>query len=345
MTLSIIVPVFNAEAYLGRCLRSLLDQDLDPSDYEVVVINDGSDDGSRAIAESLAVTNQNIVIRSQENQGISAARNAGIDLAKGKYIYFVDADDHVASQSLGGLIKLMDRENLQVLGFGFADVLPDEYVPVPRFQCDALQRVDVTPGSDYMATHAYPNTVWWYMVDRTFLMGLGVRFEVGRLVEDAIFTANVISAATRFAFVPMDVYRYGHRSGSVIRTRTDESAKRLVADYERVVFGLDELRRRLLKTGKASPAVLDRLVNRQQAFVFFLIARLMRSNLPARPILPDALERIRAIDMYPMRRFPGPDDDDVRYKFLTVVYNRGYLLYPCIYIYRWLRAVRRHGPR
>ena len=344
MLLSIIVTVWNAEEYLRRCLRSLLDQDLDPSDYEVIVINDGSDDGSLAITEALALTNQNIVTYSQENQGISAARNAGIGLAKGKYIYFVDADDHVASQVLGGLVKLMERETLQVLGFGFSDVQPDEHLPAPRFHYDISKGVDVTPGTEYMATHYYPNTVWWYMVDRTFLMDLWVRFEVGRLVEDAIFTANVVSAASRFAFVPIDVYRYDRRPGSTIRTRTDDSAKKLVADYERVVFGLEELRQELLRTGKASPALLDRLVNRQQTFVFFLIARLIRSHVATKPVLPDALRRLRAIDMYPLRRFPGPDDKNVRYKFLTVVYNREYLLYPFIRIYRSLSGLRRFVP-
>ncbi len=341
MLLSVIVPGWNAEDYLLRCLRSLLDQDLDPGDCEVIVVNDGSDDDSLALAQALALANENIVIHSQENQGLSAARNAGIDLAKGKYIYFVDSDDHVASQVLGGLVKLMDRETLQVLAFGFSDVRPDECRSLPRFQYDTSKRVNVTLGTEYMAKHYYPNTVWWYMVSRAFLIDMGVRFEVGRLVEDAVFTANVLSAASRFAFVPVDVYRYNHRPGSLMRTRTDANTKRLVADYERVVFGLEELSQRLLNSGTASPALLDRLVNRQQTFVFFLITRLLRSNVPARPILPDALGRLRAIDMYPLTRFPGPDDKGVRYKLLTAVYNRDYLLYPFIRVYRSLSGLRR----
>jgi len=77
MRLSIVVPVYNVEAYLRRCLRSLLDQDLDPSDYEVLVINDGSDDGSLEIATSFALNNRHVMIHSQENLGHSAARMPG----------------------------------------------------------------------------------------------------------------------------------------------------------------------------------------------------------------------------------------------------------------------------
>jgi glycosyltransferase involved in cell wall biosynthesis len=338
MLLSIIVPAYNIEDHLQRCLRSLLDQDFDPSDYEIVVIDDGSEDNSAAIAEALALTNPNVVVHSQENQGLSAARNAGIRLARGKYIYFVDGDDYIASQVLAGLVKLMDEEGLQVLGFDHAIVGPDDYLPHSRTPYDLSQGVAVSSGAQHLATHHYLNAVWWYIVDRAFLAELGVLFEVGRLVEDGLFTANVMCAASRFAFVPIDVYRYVRRPGSIMQTSTAAHTRKLIADYERVVFGLEELRQRLLKSDTASEALLDRLEYRQRAYVFFLIGRLIRSDLPPKPILPDALARFRVIDIYPLKRFPGRDYRGVRYALLTFVFNREYLLYPFIHIYRSLRG-------
>jgi Glycosyl transferase family 2 len=346
--LSIIVPVHDSEEYLLRCLRSLLDQDLERTDYEVIVVNDGSEDHSLAIAEAFAHSEPNVVIHSQENQGPSAARNAGIDLARGKYIYFVDSDDHVASQVLGGLVKLMDREALQVLAFGSSDVGPSENLPFPRYRHDTAKGVEVTPGTEYLATHQYPDTTWWYMVNRAFLIDLGVRFEVGRIVEDVVFTATVVSAATRFAFVPTDVYRYAHRPGSLMRTRTDAGSRRVVADLEHAVLGLEELRQRFLRSGKASPALLDRLANHQQGRVFVLITKSVQSQSPARSILPGPLERLRAINMYPLDHYPGPDDKGLQAVFLTFVYNRGYLLYPFAMIYKRIDGLQRllgRGPR
>lgn len=91
--LSIIVPVYNAEEYIEGCVNSLLKQDLSEQEYEIILINDGSTDNSPKLAQKLKEQNNNIVLLSQENKGQSVARNKGMDIAKGKYIMFVDADD------------------------------------------------------------------------------------------------------------------------------------------------------------------------------------------------------------------------------------------------------------
>ena len=344
MLLSIIVPVYNVEAYLPRCLRSLLDQDLDSREYEVIVINDGASDRSLEIAESYALRFSNIVVHSQENQGLGAARNAGIQLAKGKFLFFVDSDDYIASNVLAGLIEVMTRLQLQVLAFAYLSTGMDGYVRRPGVQLEQSQDTDVVTGMQYMAAHRYTNQAWGYILNREFLLDLGVRFEVGRFVEDVLFTANVVSAASKMAYLPVDVYRYVQRPGSIMHTRTAAHTKRLLADYERVVFGLEELRQKSLRSGAASTDFLDRLLNRQQAFVFFLIARLIRSEVPVVPILPEALERFRSIGMYPLTGFPGREFEGLRYRLLTSVFNRQILLWPFIRISRlayWLRRLMR----
>lgn len=335
MLLSIVVPVYNVERYLGRCLRSLLDQDIDAADYEILVINDGSRDGSLEIANSFARDHSNIVVQSQENQGHGAARNAGTRLATGRYIWFVDSDDYVASNVLGKLIDLMDRERLQVLAFGYSSVGPDDDVGRTIVESRVLETVDVVSGLHYMASHSnYPNTVWRFILDTGFLVASGIRFEEGRLLQDIVFSANVISAASRMVVVPIDVYRYVQRPGSEMHPRSADDAKPLIVGYEGVVFGLEELRQRSLKSGTASEAFLNRLMLDEQLFVFFMIARLIRSGVPMRPTLPDALERLRTIGIYPLTRFPGPEHTGFRYSLLTSLFNREYLLYP------FARAVR-----
>src|SRR5664280_106059 len=136
MRLSIIVPAHNIEGYLERCLRSLLEQDLDPNDYEIIVVDDGSSDRTQIIAEELSLRYPQITVHSQENQGPSAARNAGIHIARGKYIYFVDGDDYIASQVLGKLVTVMDQARLEVLAFEFAIVGPTDDLPDPHIDHD-----------------------------------------------------------------------------------------------------------------------------------------------------------------------------------------------------------------
>ena len=95
MKLSIIVPVYNVADYLPKCLDSLLVQDLSQNEYEIIVVNDGSTDNSGKIAEEYSKTYSNIILINQENQGLSGARNTGIQNAKGEYVQFVDSDDYL----------------------------------------------------------------------------------------------------------------------------------------------------------------------------------------------------------------------------------------------------------
>ena len=93
--LSIIIPVYNTEEYLPRCLNSCLEQDLLANEYEIIAINDGSSDNSLQILNAYALKYPNIRVINQENRGLGATRNRGLNLAIGEYIWFVDSDDWV----------------------------------------------------------------------------------------------------------------------------------------------------------------------------------------------------------------------------------------------------------
>lgn len=128
MKLSVIIPVYNVAPYVRKCVESVLAQDLDPKDYEVILVDDGSTDESGEICDSLTPCPSpeergvNVVVIHQENQGLSAARNVGIAVAKGKYIQFVDSDDYLEPNVLAGLVEQMEREDLDVLRFDYQNV-------------------------------------------------------------------------------------------------------------------------------------------------------------------------------------------------------------------------------
>lgn len=104
---TVVVPVYNVEGYLAKCLDSLLAQDY--SDYEVIVVNDGSTDGSLEIALDYEKKCENIRVISQENKGLGGARNTGIRNAKGEYIYFLDSDDCIIPETLSSFVKLLEE--------------------------------------------------------------------------------------------------------------------------------------------------------------------------------------------------------------------------------------------
>src|ERR1700733_12464544 len=123
MKLSVILPVYNVEPYLERCIRSLQDQNLKNEEYEIIVVNDGSPDNSRQVALRLMNEFANIVLIEQENKGVSMARNAGVERARGLYVLFVDPDDYVLPLTLSPLLDraIKARAEVAFLGYYFLD--------------------------------------------------------------------------------------------------------------------------------------------------------------------------------------------------------------------------------
>ena len=120
---SIIIPIYNASATLPRCLKSVTAQSF--SDYEVLLVDDGSTDASASVCRSLCGGDARFRYLHQENQGPSAARNAGLDLARGQWICFVDSDDAVAPDYLSALYERIEREGCDCVFMGYRRISAD----------------------------------------------------------------------------------------------------------------------------------------------------------------------------------------------------------------------------
>ena len=115
VVISVIVPIYNVAEYLEECLSSLENQTF--LDFEVIMVNDGSEDGSAEIAGRFERRNSHFVLINRENGGLSAARNTGLAAARGKYVYFLDSDDFLANDALETLYSYSEKKNLDVLKF------------------------------------------------------------------------------------------------------------------------------------------------------------------------------------------------------------------------------------
>ncbi len=128
--LSIIVPVYNAEAFLQNCLDSFYAQNLSEDKYEVLCVNDGSSDKSASILDEYALHHNNLRVFHQENAGVSTARNVGLDHATGEYIWFVDADDFIAAGILDDIAVRLQNNNCDQLA-----VLPAQFIDGEPISC------------------------------------------------------------------------------------------------------------------------------------------------------------------------------------------------------------------
>lgn len=219
MLLSLILPVYNVEAYLGRCIESCLNQDLPKSEYEIIVVIDGSPDNSIDIAKHYQEKNKNIKIVTRENGGLSAARNTGLQEACGDYVWFIDSDDAITENSLKGIYEEMTRHSLDVLWLKWHN-MNEFHEQVPLYDCTLCKEdYSVQNGLDFMCSvMGIYYFAWSFVFKRNFLNHNGFLFKEGLFYEDTEFAYHVLPLAKRIKLYHKDCYTYGIRQGSIAQT-------------------------------------------------------------------------------------------------------------------------------
>ncbi len=193
--LSIIIPVYNVEQYLEKCLQSCLLQDIPHNDYEIIVVNDGSPDGSLAIAERIAKSATNITVISQENGGLSAARNTGMSVAKGDYVWFVDSDDWIETNCLKQLTDTLYNDKLDALVINGVRVVNGENKKnPPRVFTDKI-----LSGKEYLKRTIVNCAAVITIYKREILSKYNLTFKKGIFHEDAEFTPRAYYHIERIA--------------------------------------------------------------------------------------------------------------------------------------------------
>lgn len=232
--LSIIVPVYNVEKYLSKCLDSLLQQDIPHSEYEIIVVNDGSTDGSLSIAEDYARKNENIILISQENKGLSGARNTGIDNARGKYLMFVDSDDYLEMNSLGDIIDFSYKNDLDVLRFEYKKVYEDGSCLYDK-KLD-IESYHIKPAVLFLTQDlGILCYVCLYLFKTEILKSNNLYFKDEIYFEDVEWLPRVLLSVGNIGYVDKIVYNYLQRKGSITLSQTLDKKRKLVKDKLGVV--------------------------------------------------------------------------------------------------------------
>jgi len=227
--LSIIIPIYNVEPFLKRCLNSLANQNIPKDSYEIICINDGSPDNSRNIVVQMQREHDNIVLIDQENQGVSRARNNGIDKAKGKYLLFFDPDDYAEANCLSRLIETADKFKAEVSFLGFTVLNEDSSV---RRQMHSKEHCNkVYPGTEaYFLSRGDgstdPDRVWAILFERAFINKFNLRYlpDVPYL-EDGEILARILCLAERCIFDGSSFYLRTIRPGSATNSKLFYSDK------------------------------------------------------------------------------------------------------------------------
>ena len=278
MKLSIIVPIYNVEQYLRKCVDSLLAQDI--SDYEIILVDDGSTDNSGAICDEYTSPSfvnsltRSVVIKviHQENGGLSAARNTGIKAAKGEYICFVDSDDYWEPNVLGKLMEQVERDDLDVLRFDYQNVritsegltkwyeVFEPYKRSHRLENDYSEVVidGVTFLNTRMSTACY---AVMFILRRDLIVNhkfetLNHKSEIddclfteGIYFEDTDWTPRMLVRAHRVASTNTVVYNYLQREGSITKAVNRSKQQKVLDDKMRLISEMQRQAKELQDKG------------------------------------------------------------------------------------------------
>lgn len=264
MFLSVIIPVYNAEYFLERCVRSVLNQGLSSGDYEIILIDDESTDNSWNLCKDLLEKNPDIIrIFTKKNEGVSLTRQFGIEQAKGEFIAFCDADDYLLP---GGYKYLLDNflkdKDVDVLSFYSKTVLEKDYeaeISSPKYGGRIVY--DGT-GLDFYRSRCH-TFVWNHLYRRAYIMENKIRFQPHRIGEDAMFNLELAMTNPKMRVVSVDIYRYEHHPTSIIHNRNPFFLREAVHDYVDLLSMIKRYSKEFTEKDPALSKGLDLYMNRQ----------------------------------------------------------------------------------
>lgn len=215
---SVIIPVYNVERYLTKCLQSIIEQIL--HEIEIIIINDGSTDSSLKIIESFAIKDHRIISVSQINQGLSASRNAGILLARGDFLAFVDGDDYIDEHMLEDMYLNAINNNAEIVICQFEKV--DKFgnvIQKSKIRCDA----DISFLEKVISLEV-PSVVWNKLYKKSFIKNNSLYFE-NLLHEDILYSLKVFLLMPKISILEKSYYFWLDRDNSISSMVTQEHIK------------------------------------------------------------------------------------------------------------------------
>ena len=236
--LSVVVPVYNVEEFVGVAFRSLLNQSF--SNFEIIAINDGSTDGSGEILKKIAAKDRRVIYLEQENQGLSATRNRGLSESKGIYIYFFDSDDILEQGAFEKMILLAEKTSADVLNIGSLSI--DETGNEKNFVRPMhFDQPDSVSGETLFirlfSSGNYPANVQKYMYRKDLLIKHRLQFDEGFIHEDEAFSMRALCVAKRAVAIPDYLFKKRFRSNSIMSSRkTLLNAKGWAKAFESLLY-------------------------------------------------------------------------------------------------------------
>lgn len=253
--LSVIVPVYNVKDYIGQCINSIVNQSIDS--MEIIVVDDGSTDSSIEVVEQ--IKDSRIKIIRKLNGGLSSARNEGLKVAKGKYVYFIDSDDYIAfDTALEEMYNIGVNENADIIvGNAIRYYSTEKQYEFMRDK-EIFKRICMKSDEfliKSLETYSMYSAVWFNMYKTTLLKDNKLFFKEGFFHEDEDFTPRVFLRASNISIYPKNIYIYRFREESIMGRKSEKHGH----DIINICVGLEEEFKKI-KNEKLKALLSDRTV-------------------------------------------------------------------------------------
>lgn len=290
--LSILVPVYNVEKYVIRCINSLLEQDIKSDDYEIIVVDDGSTDNSLSIINDKYKTENNVHIFSKPNGGLSSARNFALAKAQGKYIMHVDSDDFLESNVLGKLVKIAETNSLDLLFFLI------RFYPSDRIgNQQPFDKSKVYTGNYILLNGMKVSSVWSNIYSHDFLKRVGINFYDKISHQDIEYNYRLYPFAQRIMFSDTLVYNYFIEGESISRTINVDKKLKNLEDNLIVARNIKVF----ADTSNISDSVANLLKRRTNSMIVGLLLQIIKIKIFDLEVKKSFIVKAKEMKLYPIK--------------------------------------------
>lgn len=336
MTLSILIPVYNGETYIERGLNGILRQNLNPKDYEIIIVDDGSTDNTYEKAKEFEKKYNQIKVFTQRNMGLFNTRNKLLGMANGEYIYNLDVDDVLISNRLSYIVEFAIEKNLDFVGF---KSIKKKEIAKSDVECDDLPISRVYEDGEHFLL-ANPNhrvEVWWYLIKRSFISTHNFSFEDNQNNADVLFTYQVLLKAKSVGYFDWLCHLYYQSPDSIMRTTDYEKEKLLVGTMHKMILSLGRLAKKVaLKNDKKEVSKL--MGRRMQQFAFGNLSKMLEIGLDFEFI------QMRLKELKPSGAYPFRTKDlylSKKLKLFAILVNSSFFLFLISQFFRFRKSLGR----
>lgn len=229
MKFSVILPIYKVEKYLHECVDSILGQTY--TDFEIILVDDGSPDSCPQICDEYAAKDARVKVIHKINGGLASARNAGLEVAQGDYICYVDSDDYLIDNKVLERLAEKTESKPDIVHYKFVEWFESDGHVAPcyfDYNVPTKDRSLAEVYCDLIDKDAYYNSAWSKIIRRSLLMDNNIRFEEGIVGEDNEWYYHVVMVAKKLVLLDEPLYVYRRRSGSITTSATEKNLRDLL---------------------------------------------------------------------------------------------------------------------